>query len=163
MIRRLVTLSFLQTNLDIALLILRVGFGINLFVKHGFEKIVYFNMMASNWMDPLGIGSYATFLIAFLSDAVFSLLIMLGIGTRWCCLYCFCLIFGAWDLRHHFLYFNPPPGSPNHLAGSHGELIVVMELVLLLFIFAGPGRFSLDAWLMRGDKNPANAEAAEGA
>jgi putative oxidoreductase len=155
MLRRFVSFSFLRTNFDVALLVLRIGIGINIFLKHGWEKIIYYNFMGANFFDPLHIGHYTTFNMAFFSDAICSLLILVGFGTRWCCAYCFFLIFGAWDLRHHFLYFNPPPGAPDHLAGSHGELIVVLLVALLVMFISGPGRYSIDARLMRGEKKPA--------
>ena len=155
MLRRLLTFSFLRSNYDVALLVLRVGTGINIFVKHGWEKIIYYHFFGSVFMDPLGIGHFTTFNLAFLSDAVFSLLIAIGLGTRWCCAYCFFLIFGAWDLRHHFLYFNPPPGAADHLAGSHGELIVMLLIVLVATFISGPGKYSVDGWLMRGNKEQA--------
>ena len=114
MLRRLVSFSFLRSNLDLALLVLRVGTGINLFLKHGWEKVIYYNLMAPHFFDPFNMGHYTTFNMAFFSDVICSLLILIGFGTRWCCMYCFFLIFGAWDLKHNFLYFNSPPNAPNH-------------------------------------------------
>lgn len=149
MLRRLFSLSFLKPDFDLALLLLRAGTGANLFLKHGWEKIVYFRMMGHNFFDPLGIGHYTTFLMAFTTDVIFSVLIALGVATRWCCAFYFGLVFGAWWLRHHFLYWNPAPGAPNHLAGSHGELVVVYLLLFIVMFVAGPGRYSVDAMLSR--------------
>lgn len=152
MLRGIVSFSFLKSNWDVAPLALRLGLGINLFLKHGWEKIAYFNVMAPNFFDPLGMGHYTTFLMAFFSDVICSILFILGAGTRWWCMYCFGLIMGAWALRHHFLYWGLPPGVPgDHLKGDHGELIMFFFTVLIVLFIDGPGKYSINAWLMRSD------------
>ena len=44
---------------------------------------------------PIGIGSHF-FFIAFVSDFICSILLVLGFGTRWAAAYCFANIFVAW-------------------------------------------------------------------
>ena len=152
MLRRFLCLSNLRTDYDVALLVLRIGIGINLFLKHGWEKIVYFNVMAPHFFDPFGIGHYTTFMMAFTTDVIFSVFIMFGLFTRWCSVAYFALMFGAWWLRHHFLYWGLPPGVPgDHLMGDHGELIMVYFVAMITFMIAGAGRYSIDAWLARND------------
>jgi putative oxidoreductase len=158
MLRRLFSLDYIKVDRELALLVLRIGIGLDLFLKHGWEKIVYFNVMAPHFFDPLGIGHYTTFMMAFFSDVICSVLIMFGVATRWCSVYYFGLMFGAWWLRHNFLYWNPAPGQPNHLAGSHGELITVYLLVMIVLFIAGAGRYSVDALVMRSKKSAAAKE-----
>lgn len=60
-----------------------------------------------------------TFFVAFFSDFVCSILLVLGLGTRWAALYCFGNIFIAWAFIPHFAFFAKGPGT------DHGELMVL--------------------------------------
>lgn len=132
--KRLITLDFLPQSYDCALLLLRVWVGLCLFLRHGVEKIAHFSTMASHFPDPVHIGSHWSLVMALLSDAVCSLLIVLGLATRWAALYVAIIIGTAFVAVHH-LAFSGPHG---------GELPFLYVGVALTIFFAGPGRFSID-------------------
>ena len=92
----------------------------------------------AHFPDPIGIGSHASFFVAFFSDFVCGMLLMIGLGTRWAALYCFGNIFVAWAFVHHFAYFGKGPAS------DHGELMVLYLGALLTLLLAGPGAPSVD-------------------
>jgi len=126
------------------LAILRIATGVTLFLRHGWEK------QPANWAqflahfpDPIGIGSHPSFFIAFLSDFVCSILLMIGLGTRWAALYCLGNIFVAWAFVHHFAFFGKDPGS------AHGEVMVLYLAAMLTLLIAGPGAASIDQILSR--------------
>jgi len=127
-------------KVDLGLLLLRVAAIMPLFLKHGIEKIVNFSYMSQNFPDPVHIGILPTFIIAFISDAICSLLVMMGIGTRWLALFMFCNLFVGWSLRHHFVFWTR--------SNWHGEMMVIYMAALLAIIFAGTGKYSLD-WLIQ--------------
>ncbi|HEX4748955.1 MAG TPA: DoxX family protein [Bryobacteraceae bacterium] len=132
--RKLITLSFLPNSYDFALLLLRVWFGLMLFYKHGIEKIFHFPTMAQHFPDPLHIGPHSSLLLAMISDGICSLLLVIGIATRWAALYCAIIIGTAFVAVHHFA-----------LSGPHsGELAYTYVGAALTIFFAGPGRFSID-------------------
>ena len=70
---------------------------------------------------------------------IFSLLIVLGIATRWLSALAMVTIFIAWALVHHFGFLGKSPGA------DHGELIVLYLWAFLTLIVTGSGRYSIEA------------------
>ncbi len=136
--KNLLTLGFVPVNADLGWLVLRIWIGMSLFLKHGWEKPTNFAQMAARFPDPLHIGAEPSLMFALLSDAICSILIMLGLATRWAALVIFINIFVAWSLVHHFLFFGR--------GADHGEVIVLYLGAFLALAIAGPGRYSLDHW-----------------
>lgn len=132
--KRLITLDFLPHSYDLALLLLRVWVGLCLFLRHGVEKIAHFSAMSAHFPDPVHIGPRWSLLLALLSDAICSLLIVFGLATRWAALYVSVIVGTAFVAVHH-LAFSGPRG---------GELPFLYVGVALTIFFAGPGRFSMD-------------------
>jgi putative oxidoreductase len=89
----------------------------------------------------MGLGHTPTWIMAMLSDGIFSLLLILGVGTRWIALYSFSEIFIAWAAVHHFTFLGKSPGA------DHGELIALYLSAFLALMVTGGGRFSVDALL----------------
>jgi putative oxidoreductase len=126
---------------DWGLLLLRVWTFLSLFAKHGFEKLSNQDNMAFTFRDdPIHIGKFASFLCAAFADGICTLLIALGLGTRWAAMALFINLFVAWSLVTHFDYFEHTIAS----LGNHGEVIVLYMGACLAVAIAGPGRFSLD-------------------
>ena len=127
----------------IGLAVLRIGTGVTLFLRHGWEKQpMHWAQLMARFPDPIHIGAKPSFLIAFLADFICAFLLVLGVGTRWVALFCLANIFVAWAFVHHFSFFGKGPGS------DHGELIVLYLVALLAIVIAGPGALSIDG--MRG-------------
>lgn len=137
MFRRLLLFKFFPAKTDCALLVLRLIAGLSLFLKHGTEKLFGFSQMIAYFPGPPQIGIILLLLFATLSDGICSLLVVLGLATRWAALIMFINIFGAWSVFHHFMFFG-------HQA-DHGELIVLYLAASLALFLAGPGKYSLDA------------------
>src|SRR5580700_10500404 len=64
------------------LLILRVGAGLSLFLKHGVEKLTGYSTMVQHFPDPIHIGAHAGLAFALLSDGICSVLVLIGFATR---------------------------------------------------------------------------------
>ena len=137
MLSRIVKLSFLPSSMDAGLLFLRVSLGLNLFLKHGYEKVFTFSQMAPTFSDPMHLGSTTSLVMAMISDGICSVLIIFGLGTRWASIYSFVIIFVAWSMKFHFMYFG-------HLEADHGELSVLYLVALIAIFVAGPGKYSID-------------------
>ena len=121
----------------LALRVLAIG---PLLMKHGFEKVFHFATMSQHFPDPVHIGPVPSLVIAMLADFVCSILIILGLATRWAALFSFFNILVAWAFVHHFAFFARP-------TGDHGELIVVYLAVMVTLFLTGPGHYSLDYML----------------
>ena len=141
MIGRILNARFIPSSYDAGLLILRVGAGLILFLRHGWEKVSTLSLSNPNFPDPLHIGHNTTWALVMLSDGICSLLIVLGVATRWLSFYCFFNIFVAWALVHHFAFLGKGPGA------DHGELITLYLVSFAALMAAGPGRYSMDARL----------------
>jgi putative oxidoreductase len=123
---------------DIGLLVLRVVLGVTLFYKHGLEKLTHFSQMSSHFPNPLHIGSHASLIFALLSDAICSLLVVLGLGTRFAAFIIVVNMSVALYFVHHMA-----------LRQEHGEMMLVYIAGFIALVFAGAGRFSLD-WKLWG-------------
>jgi putative oxidoreductase len=135
MLKRLLLQPF-PPQTDFGLLVLRVFAFLPLFLKHGTEKLFRFSQMAHHFPNPLHIGAVPSLTFAMVSDGICSVLLILGLATRWAALIPFINIFVAWAFVHHFVLFGPQ--------GDHGEVIVLYLAAAAALFFTGAGRFSLD-------------------
>jgi putative oxidoreductase len=123
---------------EVGLAILRIGTGATLFLRHGWEKQpMHWAQFMAHFPDPVHIGARPSFLIAFVSDFICSLLLVLGAATRWAALFCFCNILVAWALVHRFAFFG------HGGAAEHGEIIVLYLIALLTLVLTGSSVLSL--------------------
>ncbi len=128
--------------LDWGLLGLRVWFGLSLFLKHGWEKPTNFAQMAQHFPNPFHVGPVPGLVFALISDAICSILVLLGLETRWAALWIFANIFIAWSFVHGFQFFGR--------GADHGEAMVLYLGGFLALAIIGPGRISLDCKLGLG-------------
>lgn len=128
---------------SIGLLIIRVGVGISYIVLHGWSKLTggpeYWEAIGRN-MSHLGITFVPVFwgfMCAF-SETFGALLLALGLFFR---------------PAATLLAITMCVAVVSHLANDEGWQVAAhalhMAMVFCGFIFAGPGRFSLDAYLNR--------------
>ena len=139
MLGRILKAKFVPTSTDCGLLLLRIGAGTTLFLRHGWEKVSTLTLINEHFPDPIGLGHSLTWSIALFNDGIFSLLIVLGIATRWLSALAMVNIFIAWALVHHFGFLGKSPGA------DHGELIVLYLWAFLTLIVTGSGRYSIEA------------------
>jgi putative oxidoreductase len=134
--------SLPPAGIDVALLILRVWAGLLLFVQHGLVKITHFSQMSGHFPDPIHIGPLPSLLFATLSDGICSLLVALGIATRYAALIVVINLTTAFLFVHH-----------RALSGPHsGEIPLLFVGVFLTLVITGAGRFSVDAAFFRKRK-----------
>ncbi len=127
-------LGFLPRDYDAGLLVLRLWFGLCLFFNHGLPKITHFSQMSGHFPDPLHIGSHASLAFGILSDAICSLLIVLGLAARLAALGVVIILGVAFLLVHHMKFSGP----------GNGELPFLFIGAALVILIAGPGRYSVD-------------------
>lgn len=132
--------------MDLGLLVLRLVVGLTL-AAHGAQKLFgwfggYGLAGTGGFMEQLGFhpGKRAA-LMAGLSEAVGGLLLALGAATPLAAT----LIVGVMSVAIATVHL--PKGFFNHLGGF--EYLMVLSTVAVSVVLAGPGRFSIDAWLGR--------------
>ena len=127
-------------TIDVALLVLRVWAGLLLFTQHGIEKVTHFSQMSAHFPNPLHIGPVPTLLFSLLSDAICSLLVVIGLGTRYAALIVVINVAAAFTLVHHMKLSHGP---------GNGELPLLFCGIFLTLVIAGAGRYSVDAIFSR--------------
>lgn len=139
MLKKLLLLKSIPTHPNCALLALRLTSGLLLFFRHGTEKLFHFQAMSAHFPDPLHIGSLPSLIFAAISDGICSLLVVLGLATRWAALWIFVNVATAWIFVHHHVLSGPQ--------ADHGELMVLYLAAMATLFLAGAGAYSLDAKL----------------
>lgn len=132
---RLLQFRFFPFKPDLALLVLRIWFGFNLLQLHGWGKLANFAERADRFSDPLGVSPPVSLALAILGEVFCSVLLMLGLGTRFAALGCGAVMVVAFYFAHGTALSGP----------RNGELAFMYLGAFLAIFIAGPGRFSLDA------------------
>lgn len=131
---RLLDLRFLPASTDLALLVLRVWLGICLLTLHGWSKLVNYPERMHRFADPFGIGAPASLGLAVFAEVFCSLLLIVGLFTRFAALAC------AITMAVAFFYAHG-----GALSGErNGELPFIFLAGFVALLVAGAGRFSLD-------------------
>ena len=71
-----------STSYSLGLLILRVGFSAMLLV-HGIQHIKILFSSNINFADPIGLGPVITLLLVLFAEIICTVLIIIGVKTRW--------------------------------------------------------------------------------
>ena len=82
----LLRLSFIPSNWDFALLVLRIWIGGTLLLNHGWSKLANFSGMSTRFGDPLHIGHPTSLALAVFAEVICSLLLIVGFATRFAAL-----------------------------------------------------------------------------
>lgn len=135
----LLKVSPASRNIDFALLIGRIGVSLMMFT-HGFPKIGRVSQDPVKFMDFMGLGPEISLTLAILAEVGCSILVILGLGTRYAVIPLIVTMLTAVFIAH---------GSDPFSTQEKGFLYVLMYVVLLI---AGSGRFSLDQ-LLFSNKN----------
>jgi len=124
-----------KRNVGIGLLLLRVGAGISLFLKHGLEKLTGYSTMVQHFPDPLHVGAHFGLAFALVSDGICSVLVLLGLATRPAAAWILINLLTAFFFVHHAAFFSQ----------SHVELVALYIAEFAAILFSGPGYLSIDA------------------
>jgi len=125
-------------NVDFAALLLRLAAGSFMIYGHGAGKFSkFFSDEAIEFIDPFGISATATLGLVIFAEVVCSVLIMLGLMTRWALVpLMFTMIFAAF-----IVHSNDGFGKQ--------EMPLLYLLIYLVLMLLGPGKFSLDRMIKK--------------
>jgi len=119
------------------LLLLRLWLGASMFTLHGVGKVERLQADPVRFADPFGFGPEASLLLATMAEAGASLLLALGLGTRWAALALSVTMATALVFGHDMA-----------LSGERsGELSFIFAAGFVAVFLMGPGRYSVDARL----------------
>ena len=122
---------------DWSYLFLRVVVALTMLLAHGYGKMVGFSNIAPKFPDPIGLGSTLSLALVVGSEVFGSILLALGLFTRWSA---FSLLFTM--LVAGLIFHGQDPFKAK-------ELALLYAMVFFLFTLAGGGKYSLDALLKK--------------
>jgi putative oxidoreductase len=133
-IASILRLDFLPTSVDLGLLALRVWLGASLLILHGWSKLIDYKKLSGGFPDPLKIGHQPSLTLAVIGEVLCSVLLILGLFTRFAALSAGITMAVAFFLVHKMALKG---------TGS-GELAFIYLAGFVTILLAGPGRFALD-------------------
>jgi putative oxidoreductase len=137
-------LEFLPTSVDLALLVLRLWLGLSMLLLHGWGKAMGGKKMMGGFPDPLGVGNEVSWGLTVFAEVVCSILLVLGLFTR------FAALTGAITMSVAFFMVHRMA-----LTGTNsGELALIYLAGFFAIFLAGPGRFALDGKSKGGSSKP---------
>lgn len=129
---------------DLALLLLRVAFGLMMAV-HGWQKLGKFSQMSQTFADPFGLGPAPSLALAIFAELICSMLLVVGLLTP--------LALVPLLVTMLVAIFYAHAADPWQMK----ELAVAYLAVYVTILCSGPGRYSLDYFLFGfGSKGEAN-------
>ena len=120
---------------DVALLLLRVGFG-GLMLTHGIPK---FSMLSdpSAFGDPIGVGTTASLILALIGEVVAPILLIVGFKTKWAAIPAFVTM----GVAAFVVHVQDDLGTK--------EMALLYFTAFLVIFLAGAGKYSLDGMRKR--------------
>ena len=83
MIKKIFAPAKNSDSANFALLVLRLWIGFEMLLIHGLDKLMHFNAYSQKFLDPFGIGPTASLALSVFAEFFVSMLIILGLFTRW--------------------------------------------------------------------------------
>ncbi len=118
---------------DLALLFLRLVFGLEMLVQHGWGKgVKLFTGDPSSFPDPLGVGSEISLALTVLAEVLCAFLVAVGLFTRWAAL----LLIITMGVAVFVVHYGDP--------WSDREMGLLYLSAYTAIAAFGPGRYSID-------------------
>ncbi|MDH3891020.1 MAG: DoxX family protein [candidate division Zixibacteria bacterium] len=127
-----------RAQVDLGLLVLRVGLGLMMAFSHGWGKLIGFAERSESFSDPLGVGSALSLGLTVFAEFFCALAILLGLLTRAAAIPLIVTMMVA-----AFVVHGADPWAKK-------EFAMLYLVPLLTILMAGPGKYSLDHKLFGG-------------
>ena len=119
-------------QIDIGLLVLRLGLGLMMAFGHGWGKLMGFAERSASFSDPLGVGSVLSMGLTVFAEFFCALAVALGLFTRAAVIPLVITMMVA-----AFVIHGADPWGKK-------EFAMLYLVPLLTILLAGPGKYSLD-------------------
>ena len=130
--KKLFSTQVSENALAFTLLVLRVGSGLLMVVKHGFDKLTHFTSLAPKFADPFHVGTTASLAMVIFAEFFCAAFIIIGLFTRLACIPLIIAMSVALFSAHKGDFFG------------RGETAGLFLFVFVALLFTGPGKVSLD-------------------
>ncbi len=123
--------------IDLGLLVLRIGIACFM-LTHGWPKLMKLIEGGEiQFLDPFGLGAKPSFILAIFAEVFCSILILIGLATRWATIPLIITMLVAIFIAHATDGFQ------------RQELPAHYVLVYVFLLMAGPGKYSIDHFLSK--------------
>lgn len=129
--------SSAPVSLDFALLLMRLGFGGIMFGNHGLLKLMRLGQEPVQFFPFMGLDPWTSLFLAAMTESIFSLLVVFGLGTRWAVVPLMFVLLVA--------IFGALATEPF----AKRELAIIFFVGFLALHFTGAGKYSLDEYFTR--------------
>jgi putative oxidoreductase len=129
--KRLLSTACSETSFNIAVLIIRVTFGLLLLIDHGIDKLKHFAERQHSFADPFHIGHMPTLMLALFAEVFCTVFIVLGLFTR--------IMAIPVVINFAVIVF-----IVNKSYSGPGELGVLYFAAFFSILLMGPGKYSID-------------------
>lgn len=130
----LLRLKFLPQSTDLGLLILRCSLGFPMLLLHGWGKFQNFSTLAPKFLPLFGLPSNISLGLAIFAEVVCSVLLIIGLFTRFAALNLAVTMSVAFFIAHKGAFTGEKPG----------ELAFIYLAGFVTLLFAGGGKFGAD-------------------
>lgn len=130
--KRLFSTRVSENALAFALLVLRVGAGSLILVKHGFDKLTHFARLAPKFADPFHVGSTTSLALVVFAEFFCAAFVIIGLFTRLACI--------PLVIAMAVALFSAMGGD----FFGKGEAAGMFLIAFFTLLFTGPGKVSLD-------------------
>ena len=119
------------------MLLLRLGAGLLLLIKHGLDKLQNFSTVQTHFYNFMGMGSNVSLILVIFAELFCSMLVILGLFTMLAVVpIIFMLFIAAFSAKATQPFFNK-------------ELDFLYVVPFIVLLFCGPGRISVDGMINR--------------
>src|SRR5579872_3779438 len=133
--KRFLSTAYSENAFNLAILVLRLTFGLMICILYGFDKLMHFSNLRIVFPDPLHIGHQWSLVLVIFAEVFCGLLIVLGLFTRFAALVLAISLGVAAFLIHK-----------GHIQALHeGAFLYLAAFFTILMV--GPGRISVDAMM----------------
>lgn len=126
-----------STLTSLALLVLRLFFGLTMVLHHGWDKLRTFSDTAPSFPDPMHIGHSTSLGLAVFAEVVAAGLLAIGLWTRFAALVLAFEMGVAFTMIHKMAFSGQMPG----------EMAFMYFGAYFTLLLAGGGKFSVDKML----------------
>lgn len=133
--KKILSIKYSAGAFNFSMFLLRVVFGLLMIVKHGYDKMVNFSTLQTQFYSFMGLGAKFSLVLAIFAEALCSLFIVLGLFTRLATIPLIITMLVA--------IFGANAGKP--LVDSEAAISYLGAFAVLLF--CGPGKYSIDGMI----------------
>jgi putative oxidoreductase len=139
--KQLFSTAYSQSVLNIWLLLLRISIGAFM-LTHGVPKLMKLLGGDLTFADPFGLSAGASLVMAVFAEAICSIFIFVGLGTRLASMPLIITMIVAAFIQHA----DDPFGRK--------ELALLYLLIYVTLLVLGGGKYSIDAVISRNKRRP---------